>query len=249
MKILHLDIETMPNLVWGWGLFDQNFSLDQVKEPGWVACFSAKWHQQGKVMFHSEYHEGGREAMLRRAFDLLDECDALVTFNGDSFDIKHLNWEFHQAGLGIPAPYVSIDLRKTVRGRFRPMSGKLQHIVQQLDIGTKVDHDGFPLWRGWMEQDPKHVRLMEKYAKRDTALLEPLYEELLPWIHNAPNAALFDDLEGLRCPKHGCRSDDLEKRGFTYTQTSKRQRYQCRACGGWFTSGKAIKTTDLRGTK
>ena len=249
MKILHLDIETMPHLVWGFGLFDQNFSLDQVKEPGWVACFSAKWHHQKKVQFFSEYHEGGRPAMIQKAFDLLDEADVLVTFNGDSFDIKHLNWEFHQAGLGEPAPSVSVDLRKTVRQRFRPMSGKLQHIVQQLDIGTKVDHDGFPLWRGWMEGDPRHIRLMEKYAKRDTALLQPLYEGLLPWIHNHPNRALFSDEPSDEPACNRCGATDLEKRGFTYTTTAKRQRYQCKGCGGWLTSGKAIRRVDLRGTK
>jgi hypothetical protein len=248
MKVLHLDIETMPSLMWGFGLFDQNFSLAQVKEPGWVACFSAKWHGAGKVMFHSEYHEGGRAAMLQRAFDLLEECDGLVTFNGDQFDIKHLNWEFQQHGLGVPAPYASIDLRKTVRSRFRPMSGKLQHIVQQLEIGTKVDHDGFPLWRGWMERDPKHVRLMEKYAKRDSALLEPLYEALLPWIHNHPNVNLFSDTDGPEACNR-CGSSDLEKRGFSYTSTAKRQRYRCNGCGGWSASGKAVKRVDLRGTK
>lgn len=246
MKILFLDIETMPNLVWGFGLFDQNFSLEQVKEPGWVACFSAQWLGEKRTQFYSEYHEGGRAMVYQKAWELFDEADVVVTFNGDAFDIKHLNWEFMQAGLGVPAPFISVDLRKTIRARFRPMSGKLQHIVQQLDIGTKVDHDGFPLWRGWMEGDPKHIRLMERYAKRDTALLIPLFEALRPWIPQLPNKALFDEMGGDRCR---CGSDDLEKRGFTYTPTAKRQRYKCNTCGTWLTSGKAITRVDLRGTR
>jgi RNase P subunit RPR2 len=127
------------------------------------------------------------------------------------------------------------------------MSGKLQHIVQQLEIGSKVHHDGFPLWRGWMEGDPKYIRLMEKYCKRDTALLPELYEALLPWISNHPNVVLHDDLDEACCPK--CGSKDLEKRGFSYTANAKRQRFHCNNCGSWLTSGKALARTDLRGTK
>lgn len=247
MRLLFIDIETMPNLAWGWGMFDQNFSLEQVKEPGWVACFAAQWYGEKKMMFHSEYHEGGYAGMVQAAWDLLDEADAVCHFNGTSFDIPHLNWEFVQAGLGVPSPHVDIDLRKTVRARFRPMSGKLQHIVQQLEIGSKVHHDGFPLWRGWMEQDQKYIRLMEKYCKRDTALLPELYEALLPWITNHPNLALFDGIEVDACPK--CGSTDLEKRGFSYTQTAKRQRFHCNGCGGWSSSGKALARVDQRGVK
>lgn len=247
MRRLLLDIETRPANLLGWGMFDQNFSLAQVLDPGGVICFAAQWYGEKKMMFFSEYQDGGHEGMIQAAFDLLSEADAVIHFNGTSFDIPHLMWEFIQYDMGVPAPHIDIDLRKTTRSRFRPLSGKLQHIVSQLDIGTKVTHDGFPLWRGWLDGDEKCIRLMERYCKRDTALLGPLYEALLPFISNHPNVALHLDLEGDRCNR--CGSDDLEKRGFSYTQTAKRQRFKCNGCGGWLTSGKSITRTDIRGTK
>jgi hypothetical protein len=247
MRILHLDIETRPPSLWGWGLFNQNFSLDQVREPGGVICLGAQWHGEKKVSFFSEYQDGGKLGMLEKAFELIEAADAVCHYNGTKFDVPHLNWEFVQHGLGVPAPHIDIDLRKTVKQRFFPTSGKLQHIVQTLEIGTKVDHTGFPLWRGWMEGDEKSIRLMEKYCKRDVALLAPLHDALLPWITQYPSVVLHDDLEGDACPK--CGSRDLHKRGFTYTSTAKRQRFRCMACGSWLTSGKAVSRTDLRSTK
>jgi hypothetical protein len=247
MRILLLDIETRPAELLGWGLRDQTFSLAQLRHPGGMICFGAQWYGQKNTMFFSEYQEGGHRAMCEAAFELMSEADAIVHFNGTSFDIKHLYWEFQQYKLGVPAPHIDIDLCKTTRQRFRPISGKLQHIVDRLNIGHKVSHSGFPLWVGWLDGDEKSIKLMEKYCKQDVKLLVPLYEALRPWIHNHPNVALHDDLEGLRCNK--CGSDDLEKRGFSYTPTAKRQRFQCRNCGGWLTSGKAVSRVDLRGTK
>jgi hypothetical protein len=245
VKTLFLDIETMPHLMWGFDMFNQNFSLEQVHTPGWVACFSYMWDGQKKASLSSE-KEIDHDRMIEKAHELLEQADVVVHFNGDRFDIPHLNWEFIQAGLGPPAPSIMVDLRKTVKARFRPMSGKLQHIVQQLDIGTKVNHDGFPLWRGWMEGNEKDIRLMHRYAKRDTELLKPLFDAFTPWIPQLPNVALFEELTGLHCR---CGSTNLHKRGFSYTPTAKRQRYQCQDCGTWLTSGKAVHRVDLRGTR
>ena len=42
-KILLLDIETSPNMVYAWGLFKQNLSIDHIIEAGSTLCWAARW--------------------------------------------------------------------------------------------------------------------------------------------------------------------------------------------------------------
>lgn len=93
IKILTIDIETRPNLAYVWGLWDQNVGLNQIEETGSVISWAAKWHGEKKVYFASDYHDGHSE-MVRRAWELLDEADAVVGYNSKAFDMKHLNREF-----------------------------------------------------------------------------------------------------------------------------------------------------------
>ena len=50
-KILVFDIETKPNLVYAWGLWDQNISIGQIVEPSAPICFSAKFVGEKEIFF------------------------------------------------------------------------------------------------------------------------------------------------------------------------------------------------------
>lgn len=80
MKILTLDIETSPHLGFHFGLFNQNFSLQQIEEWTRMICFAAKWHHSDEVMFYSDFHNGHKNS-VKAAYDLVDEADVLVTYN------------------------------------------------------------------------------------------------------------------------------------------------------------------------
>lgn len=243
MKILALDIETSPNVVYTWGLFDQNVGLNQVIETGGVLCFAAKWLGEKKVQFWSvERH--GRQAMLEAAHVLLDEADVVMHYNGKRFDIPHLNREFVEAGFGPPSPYQQIDLYLTAKSKFKFQSNRLEHVSKQLGLKGKVEHAGFGLWRKCMDglrdvgegrkMSPESAaawRSMERYNKRDVTLLEELHDILLPWIPNYPSRALIDHRPG-SCPK--CGSTELQRRGVAYTRVSEYPQFQCQACGSWF---------------
>lgn len=240
MKILALDIETSPNLVYVWGLWDQNVGLNQIVEQTRMLCWAAKWVGKKRVHFGSVHHDGRRQ-MVERIHALLDEADAVLHYNGTRFDIPHLNREFLQEGLEPPSPYEQIDLLTTVR-RFKFPSAKLQNITTQLDLEGKVAHEGFDLWRGCMAGEDKAWRTMRRYNKRDVTLLEDLYEILLPWIRRHPNVRLYDD--GAGCPRCGAPEDELVSRGYRRTAVSKVRRLQCKACGGFST-----RTARESGTK
>ena len=42
-KILVLDIETRPALVYAWKGFKENIGVDQIVEPDGILCVGAKW--------------------------------------------------------------------------------------------------------------------------------------------------------------------------------------------------------------
>lgn len=228
MKILHLDIETAPHRVYCWGLWDQNIGLNQIEEAGYTLCWSAKWHGERKVMFSGLQRESHNE-MIQGAYDLLEEADAVVHYNGTKFDIPTLNKEFILLGLDPPAGFKEIDLLKIARHRFRFPSNKLDYVAQALGLGSKHKHIGMGLWKGCMEGDKKSWKTMEAYNKQDVRLLEKVYLKMLPWIKTHPNYGLYMDSKRPVCKN--CGASDVIKKGFEYTTVGKYQRYKCADCG------------------
>ncbi|KKL77716.1 hypothetical protein LCGC14_2032160, partial [marine sediment metagenome] len=123
-------------------------------------------------------------------YDMVDTADAIVHYNGKSFDMKHLNREFLLAKLDPPSPYKNIDLLSTMRQNFKFASNKLEWTSIQLGYEGKVQNRGMQLWLDCMAGDTSAWREMKKYNIQDVRLLEDMYDALLPWIKNHPNWGL-----------------------------------------------------------
>lgn len=238
-RVLVLDIETSPNLAYVWRLWQENVGLSQLIEAGQVIAFAAKWHGEREVEFHADYNFDtgrltGHKAMVRAAHRLVNEADAIVHYNGTSFDMPHLNREFLLAGLTPPAPHKDIDLYLTARKRFRFASNKLDHVARELGVGAKVSHAGFELWRRCMESDAAAWRTMRRYNIGDVKLTEKVYDRMLPWITSHPHLGLLADTpDPTKCGRCG---GELVRNGSAYTAQGRRQRFVCRDCGGYSTS-------------
>ncbi len=230
MRICLIDIETRPSLGYIWSLWDQNVSLSQLQEVGEVICFAAKWLDGKKIYFKSVYHHS-KEEMIQAAWDLMDEADAIVHYNGKSFDMKHLQREFLLAGLTPPSPHKDIDLLTVTKSKFKFVSNKLDHVADQLGIGTKTQHSGFQLWKDCMANDKKAWSLMKEYNINDVLLTEEVYYKLRPWINTHPNIPLYDGNSEPACKK--CGSEDIQFRGYAYTATVRYHQFVCKDCGGW----------------
>ena len=230
MKVLLLDIETAPNLVHVWGLYDQNVAINQIQAAGYVMCWSAKWYGQSEVMFDSVFASKPKR-MLKRIHKLLDEADVVVHYNGTKFDIPTLNKEFVIHELTPPAPYKQVDLLRTARSQFKFPSNKLDYVAQALGLGQKVKHRGHQLWVDCMRGDPEAWREMEIYNKQDVVLLEMVYDRLRPWIKNHPNHGVYDNPSIPVCSN--CGHHHLQRRGYARTVANVYARYQCMNCGHW----------------
>lgn len=241
MKILFLDIETAPAEVFAWGLWKQNIHIDNIQKPGYTLCWAAKWHKKRGTMFSSLW-EDGKEKMLSKIHQLLEQADVVVTYNGDKFDLPILNQEFLAQGVTPPEPYKTVDLLKTVRRNFRLASNKLDFVARHLGLTGKIKHKGMELWHGCMAANPPDCRTMQRYNMRDVTLLEQVYKKLLPWIPNHPNHGLWMKPGKPVCPN--CGSRKLQKRGTKKTKTLKYQQYQCQGCGSWPRSRLTISTPE-----
>jgi DNA polymerase elongation subunit (family B) len=242
MKILLLDIETAPNLVHSWGLWEQNIGINQIIKAGYTLCYAAKWYESNEVCFDS-INQSSPKKMLKGLHALLEEADAVVHYNGDKFDIPTINKDFVSFGLLPPSPAKQMDLLKTVKLKFRFPSNKLDYVAQALGLGKKVKHEGHELWIKCMEGDADAWKRMETYNIQDVLLLEQLYTKIKPWIKHHVNYSLHS-AGNLVCPR--CGSTKHQKRGFTNTLASRFQRYQCSNCGGWFKDNIILNRKDYK---
>lgn len=235
IRTLLLDIETFSNTAYTWGLWDQTIGLNQLIEASRMICWVASWKGSDETIFSSE-HLTSRKNMLRELHDLMDEADEIVTFNGDKFDLPIINKEFLLNGFAPPRPYKSVDLLKTVKKHFKFSSNKLQHIVEQLGIGSKIENEGFGLWVACNEGDDEAWEKMEEYNRMDVILLDELFGKLSPWASNMLNRSVVAGEEV--CPH--CGSKHFKKDGLRYLNAGTYQGYECKKCGGWFRGTKNI---------
>src|SRR6478609_8437167 len=92
-KILLLDIEWKPTKAYVWKAWDENIQPDQIIQQGGLLCVGVKWLGEKKTRVYSEW-EHGHEGMLQLTHKIMSEADAIVTFNGDKYDLPKLNGEF-----------------------------------------------------------------------------------------------------------------------------------------------------------
>lgn len=228
IKTLYLDIEVSPNEAYVFGNRARFIPAKNMKETSRMLCYAYSWHGERELRFRSEW-DGIKEHFIDELWRVMDEADAIISYNGERFDIKVVNKEFLLHGVTPPMPTFSIDLFKTVRKKFKFTHSSLQSVAQELGIGKKIPHTGIDLWVDTMNGDDKARRLMERYNKQDVRLLKPLYQRLLPWIDQHPNLNLYVDSSNPICPR--CGSSHIHKHGVERTNVAVYQRYRCNSCG------------------
>ncbi|MGH7238523.1 MAG: ribonuclease H-like domain-containing protein [Candidatus Saccharimonadales bacterium] len=245
MKLLVIDIENTPHQIYSWKLWGGNFytAPNMVIAKSRMMCFAAKWAgaPESEVVFYSEFHHGTQE-MLNQAWNLMNEADGLIHFNGDRFDEPKINRALTVAGYDPPSPYKHIDVYKTIRARMDFPYKRLDEVAKELGIEGKKHHSGFDLWVRCMDKDPDAWAEMREYNIQDIIVTENVFNVVKPWITTLPSvgAELGKDV----CPV--CGSDKfLTKEGFSYTKTGARQRFRCGADGAWLTSTRRVKATRL----
>jgi hypothetical protein len=231
-RILYYDIEWEPATAYVWRMWDENVSPDQLIDAGGLLCFTAHWEGEKDFHFYSKWDDG-RQGMAKKLLELFTEADAVITYNGDRYDIPKTFGEILLAGLTPPPMPVSIDLIRTVK-KMGFVMNRLAYIGPLLGVGGKVKHQGFNLWKDVMAGKTSAQNKMKKYCIQDVKLLVTLYKKVRPFIRNHPHLGEKKEECG------ACHSTKVQHRGYYRTKYFKVQRLQCTSCGAW-SNGKRTK--------
>lgn len=237
LRTLMIDIERLPGQFTAdfWSLNDykgRRIHADNVVEWPSTVCFAAKWYGDKRGTFHAIWHEGGADAMYQAAFDLYDQADMVLTYNGIAFDGKHLASGWTERGMGRPSTWKDIDLLRVARQSQGWESKTLDSVCKRLGIPAKNDRYSVEVARAAVAGNKAAQRKLKRYNENDTDILAAVYERLLPWVKGQPHVAPSLGLERPTCPR--CGSTDVKRVG-TYTPgVYNYPEFKCNTCAGPF---------------
>lgn len=236
-----LDIESSPIVGMTWTTWDAN--VLKIIEPSKIISFAHKNLGDKKVQVKAvsdfpEYEPDkiNDEQLIRYAWNVLDKADIVIGHHSNKFDLPKLNSRFVYYGLNAPSHYESVDTKAQASRHFKFDSNSLNNLGQYLGVGQKIVNGGFDLWLRCIAGDAKAWKLMKEYNAQDVQLLEEVYLKLRPFM-NHPNVNMITGQRVTECVCHVCQSKNTTRRGFSFTKTGRKQRYQCNECHSWSTGG------------
>ena len=231
-KILVFDIERMKGQanIEFWDLGDyknRRIGADSVIEWPRTICVAWNWYGDNKIEFASEWGDG-KQGMLERVWEAVDEADIVVGHNIVGFDLKKLNTEWRDAGFMAPRPYKTVDTLREARKQFGDESKTLDALCERLGVGGKTDKYDVEVARAALDGDRTAQLTLQAYNEGDIFATLNLYDRLRGWMPNHPHMGELDG-ETLKCNQ--CSGTDLERNG-TYLAVQIRYiQYRCKTCG------------------
>lgn len=225
-RVLFFDIETRQLTLEGFGLFNQNFSLNQIAEDWSILSFSAKWLGDSDIMYY-DVSEMTEDMLLDKLYNLFDEADFLVAHNGRRFDLKKCRARMIARGFKPHSPVRMIDTLEIAKKEFAMTSNKLEYLTNLLCKNHKksshAKFPGFMLWREFIRGNPEAIQEMRDYNIVDVTSLEELYLIIAPWSTTLPVFEVYQD-EVLDM-------SDWCDVGFVYSNLGKYTKYQNKITG------------------
>lgn len=239
-KVLVVDIETSPLLVYVWGLKDQYVGLNQMIQDWHIMAWSAKWlgDPPNKIVYMDQRRlkVGNDLPILRPLWRLLNKADIVLTQNGRAFDSKKINARFMLHGLKPTKPYKHLDTYLIAKKAASFTSHSLEYLSERFCTKyKKLSHANFPglsLWKECIKGNKKAWDEMREYNIHDVLATEEFYEKIKAWAPDSapkpfPRVGVAISCE--TCGKKG----HMTRRGTAFKNKSKYQRLQCQTCGKW----------------
>lgn len=244
-RILILDIERLPGLARIWDQKTNFVPVSQWTRVPALLCFAAKWYSDKTVTeFHAAWDNP--EAMVQRSWELYDQADIVVTYNGRAFDNKHLRSEWLLAGMSPPSPWKDVDLYHVNRSSFGFESRSLSHLCHRLGIEGKTagGYDAITAEKA-MEGDTKAQAAMKRYNAQDVRITQLCYDRIRPYLHGHPHNPRSTDAKAC----NACWSERLEVVGTTMAQQIVYQLLRCEDCGANVQGGRLHRAATTKGVR
>lgn len=239
-KRLFFDIETSYVKARVWRSGKQWVDASNIEGETRVICICYKWQHDEKVHVLTWDENQDDKELLKKFIKVLGSADEICAHNGDRFDIKQLRTRALLQGVLMFPKYRTLDTLKKARSFFSFQSNRLDYLGKVLEVGRKLDHEGFGLWVRVQEGSTKAERKqalkeMVNYCIQDVILLQDVFEVLSPFIdHNTNFAVIKDGLSGKwKCPE--CTSDKVQ---LSHTDTTPlgyvRRHMKCNHCRKYY---------------
>lgn len=241
-KVLILDIETSPLIVYVWELKDQYVGLNQMIQDWEIMAWSAKrlGEPASSIRYYDKRHNKDDKAILQPLWEMLNEADIVITQNGKAFDAKKINARFMLHKMPPPKPYKHLDTYLIAKNAAAFTSHSLEYLSERLNTKyKKLSHSKFPglsLWKECLKGNKEAWEEMKKYNIHDVLSTEEFYLKIRAW---APASA--PDVYSRLGECKTCGSRHLIKQGFDRTKTGIWQQLQCTKCHRWQRGDKVNK--------
>lgn len=248
-KILVVDIESSPMLLWGYGLFNQNFSPEMIEKDWNLLTYCAKFVGEDKIYYGDIDPRGGKTEydILKEVWELFDQADILLGQNSNSFDIKKLNAKFFEHKIKPYSSFKKIDTLQIAKKSFKFSSNRLGYMTEKFnDDYKKIKHEKFPgisLFVECTRGNEDAWDCIKEYNLFDVLATEELYLKMQPWAAEHPVMTLYQDGYETTC---SCGSTEFSKSGYAYTNVSKFTKYACDNCGKEYRDRINLVTKDAR---
>jgi len=192
-----------------------------------IICISYKWQYEDEI--HTLDWRMGEKEMIKQFVKVLGDSQEVIGHNINSFDIKELRTRAIYHGVLMFPNYRTLDTLTKSRRYFRFASNKLDYIGNFLNVGRKLDHEGFGLWEKVVGGDEKALNDMIKYCENDVILLEDTFFVLSPFIDHNNNFAVLTGGKKWHCPE--CTSKDVKMfRTYSTPMGIIRREMKCNNC-------------------
>lgn len=250
MRIALWDIETAKMQV-AFDTYSRKMDFipsDAIKRHIWLVCASWQFLHQKTIKTVSVLDDPKRFkksyfddfVVVKALHELMESVDVLVAHNGDNFDWKMFLARCAYHGLKPPPRPLMVDTLKVARSCFKFEANDLRYLARFLGVSEKGKS---PDWALIATGDAKEIKKCAAYNRQDIITLEGVYLKLRPFMKNHPNVNVIHDLPDV-CPT--CASPELISRGYLYSRTGKKRRFQCKECGAWGQEIKSLKTARVK---
>lgn len=211
IKRLFFDIETSYITFRGWRTGEQYVTHTNIVTDKKIICICYKWQYEDEIHTLKWNDKQDDKQMLKDFIKVLGQADEIVGHNGDRFDIKEIRTRAIQQGVLMFPKYRTLDTLKKARKYFNFHSNKLDYLGEVLNVGRKLDHEGFKMWVDIVENKSKsQLNKMIDYCKQDVVLLEDVFHVLSPYIDHNTNFAVTNGglADKWKCPE--CASENVQ---------------------------------------
>lgn len=178
MRILILDIETTPHVIYSYDLWKKNFytSPDKIIKESAMLSWAAKWTHEKRVHY-MDTRMCSEDMMVMELVSMMEEADIVVAHNGKAFDIKIINDRAGLYKIPLPHKYRMVDTCKLSKKYCRTPYHNLKFLCERYNKKHfKLDHgEGMKLSIDCMAGKRKAWALMKRYNIADVLALEELY--------------------------------------------------------------------------